>query len=178
MRSDAIRAEADMEDGMRAKDDGRHNGHAGAGQTRDRASTSSGPSSRAVLPIPDVPPPGLTTYDAKDPDEAEEPIAAGTRQVRMEFDYDGGGLGKGGDVRLYYDGEQAGEGRVEATHPLIFSADETTDVAYEAGTPVSAAHTRERFHGDVKWVKIELGSDMHDHRVDREDPARVAMSLQ
>src|SRR5215208_3356428 len=100
--------------------------------------------------------------------EAEEPIAAGTRQVRMEFDYDGGGLAKGGDVRLYYDGEQAGEGRVEATQPLIFSADETTDVAYEAGTPVSAEHTRERFNGEVKWVKIELGSDMHDHRVDPE----------
>jgi hypothetical protein len=110
--------------------------------------------------------------------EAEAPIAAGTRQVRMEFDYDGGGLGKGGDVRLYYDGEQAGEGRVEATHPLIFSADETTDVAYEAGTPVSAEHTRERFNGEVKWVKIELGSDMHDHRVDPEHAVRVAMSLQ
>ena len=33
--------------------------------------------------------------------EAEKPIPAGTRQVRMEFDYDGGGLAKGGDVRLY-----------------------------------------------------------------------------
>ena len=110
--------------------------------------------------------------------EAEDPIAAGTRQVRMEFDYDGGGVAKGGDVRLYYDGEQAGEGRVEATQPLIFSADETTDVAYEAGTPVSAAHTRERFNGDVKWVKIELGSDMHDHVVDPEHAVRVAMSVQ
>ncbi len=110
--------------------------------------------------------------------EAEDPIAAGTRQVRMEFDYDGGGVAKGGDVRLYYDGEQAGEGRVEATQPLIFSADETTDVAYEAGTPVSAEHTRERFNGDVKWVKIELGSDMHDHVVDPEHAVRVAMSVQ
>jgi hypothetical protein len=110
--------------------------------------------------------------------EAEEPIPAGTHQVRMEFDYDGGGLGKGGNVRLYYDGEQVAEGRVEATHPLIFSADETTDVAYEAGTPVSADHTRERFMGDVKWVKLELGSDMHDHRVDPEHAMRVAMSVQ
>jgi hypothetical protein len=110
--------------------------------------------------------------------EAEKPISAGTRQVRMEFEYDGGGLAKGGDVTLYYDGEKAGEGRVEATHPLIFSADETTDVAYEAGTPVSADHTRERFSGEVKWVKLELGSDMHDHIVDPEEAVRVAMSLQ
>jgi arylsulfatase A-like enzyme len=110
--------------------------------------------------------------------EADEPIPPGTHQLRMEFDYDGGGLAKGGDVRLYYDGEQVGEGRVEATHPLIFSADETTDVAYEAGTPVSADHTRERFTGEVKWVELELGSDAHDHLVDPEHAVRVAMSLQ
>jgi len=110
--------------------------------------------------------------------EAEEPIAAGTRQVRMEFDYDGGGLGKGGDVALYYEGDKAGDGRVEGTHPLIFSADETTDVGYEAGTPVSAEHTRERFNGKVKWVKIDLGSDSHDHMVDPDHAMEVAMSLQ
>jgi hypothetical protein len=110
--------------------------------------------------------------------EADEPTPPGTRQLRMEFAYDGGGLAKGGDVRLYYDGEQAGEGRVEATHPLIFSADETTDVAYEAGTPVSTDHTRDRFTGEVNWVELELGSDAHDHLVDPEHAVRVAMSLQ
>ena len=36
-------------------------------------------------------------------------IPAGEHQVRMEFTYDGGGLGKGGDVALYLDGEQVGE---------------------------------------------------------------------
>ena len=30
--------------------------------------------SRHVLPIPDIPLPGLTTYDAKDPDTAYPPI--------------------------------------------------------------------------------------------------------
>jgi hypothetical protein len=29
---------------------------------------------REILPIPDVAPPGLTTYDAKDPDTAFPPI--------------------------------------------------------------------------------------------------------
>jgi len=43
----------------------------------------------------------------------------------MEFAYAGGGLAKGGTVTLYLDGGQEGEGRVEATVPLIFSADET-----------------------------------------------------
>ena len=43
---------------------------------------------------------------------ADRPLPAGTHQVRMEFAYDGGGVGKGGDVTLYVDGEQVGTGRV------------------------------------------------------------------
>ena len=55
-------------------------------------------------------------------------IPAGSHQVRMEFAYDGGGLAKGGGVSLYYDGDQVGTGRVELTQPMVFSADETTDI--------------------------------------------------
>ena len=36
--------------------------------------------------------------------EATQPIPPGHHQVRMEFKYDGGGLGKGGDITLYVDG--------------------------------------------------------------------------
>ena len=39
---------------------------------------------------------------------------AGKHQVRMEFAYDGGGLAKGGDVTLYFDGKKVGDGRVDA----------------------------------------------------------------
>ena len=53
----------------------------------------------------------------------------------MEFTYDGGGLGKGGDVALYLDGEQVGEGRIDGTVPMLFSADETTDVGSDSGDP-------------------------------------------
>ena len=42
--------------------------------------------------------------------EAEKPIPAGKHQVRMEFKYDGGGLAKGGNVTLYYDGKKTGAG--------------------------------------------------------------------
>ena len=73
--------------------------------------------------------------------EADAPIPAGTHQVRMEFAYDGGGLAKGGDVTLYYDGDAVGTGRVEATQAMIFSADETTDIGYESGTTVTPDYT-------------------------------------
>src|SRR5690606_8777566 len=42
-------------------------------------------------------------------------IPKGQHQVRMEFKYAGGGLGKGGKVTLYTDGEKVGEGEVPAT---------------------------------------------------------------
>jgi hypothetical protein len=70
--------------------------------------------------------------------ESDGPIPAGTHQIRMEFAYDGGGLAKGGDVALYFAGTAAGTGRVDAIQPLIFSADETTDIGYESGTPVTS----------------------------------------
>ncbi len=60
--------------------------------------------------------------------EGEKPILAGKHQVRMEFVYDGGGLGKGGAVSLYFDGEKIGEGRIDRTQPIVFSLDDKTDV--------------------------------------------------
>ena len=50
------------------------------------------------------------------PTEASEPIPQGKHQVRMEFAYDGGGLAKGGNVTLYYDGREVGKGRVAVTN--------------------------------------------------------------
>ena len=38
---------------------------------------------------------------------------------------------------LYLDGDKVGEGRVDATVPMVFSADETTDVGSDSATPVS-----------------------------------------
>jgi hypothetical protein len=38
---------------------------------------------------------------------SENPVPTGEHQVRVEFACDGGGLGKGGDVSLYVDGDQS-----------------------------------------------------------------------
>ena len=55
----------------------------------------------------------------------------------MEFAYAGGGLAKGGTVTLYYDGKEVGEGLVDQTQGLIFSADETIEIGRESGTTVA-----------------------------------------
>jgi arylsulfatase len=112
--------------------------------------------------------------------EADRPIPPGTHQVRMEFAYDGGGLAKGGDVSLYYDGTPVGTGRVGATQPMIFSADETTDIGYDSGTTVTPDYTAQtsRFTGKIHWVQIDLGKDDHDHYIDADERLRVAMARQ
>jgi arylsulfatase len=114
--------------------------------------------------------------------EGDATIPPGTHQVRMEFAYDGGGPAKGGTVTLYLDGDQVGEGRVEATVPLIFSADETADVGRDTGSAVSDDYESESsiFTGKVNWVQIDLGEDAEDadHLITPEERLRVAMARQ
>ena len=112
----------------------------------------------------------------------EEPLPAGEHQLRMEFDYDGGGLGKGGEASLYLDGEEIARGRVEATMPLLFSGDETTDLGDDTATPVSDdyATTDRRFTGTVEWVQVdvEAAASQADHLITPEERFRVALARQ
>ena len=76
----------------------------------------------------------------------------------FDFTYDGPGLGKGGTASLYVDGKKVGEGKVGATAPIIFSADDGCDVGVDTGAPVSpdyGAHGNE-FSGRVKGVQLAI----------------------
>jgi len=112
--------------------------------------------------------------------EAGRAVPKGAHQVRMEFAYDGGGLAKGGTVTLYIDGDAVGKGRVEITQPVIFSADETTDVGKETGSVVTPDYgiTGNAFTGKINWIQIDVGKDDHDHLITEEERYRVAMSRQ
>jgi len=110
------------------------------------------------------------------------PVPPGTHQVRMGFAYDGGGLAKGGAVTLFVDGVESGSGRVEATVPMAFSADETADVGRDTASPVSDDYAGETsvFTGTVSWVQIDLGEDAEDadHLITPEERLAVAMARQ
>ncbi len=113
--------------------------------------------------------------------EGASTIPPGTHQVRMEFKYDGGGLAKGGTVTLYVDGGKVGEGRVEMTEPMVFSADETCDVGDEFGSPVTYDYpTPKKFSGEVNWVEIDLGEDAVnlDHLITPEQRLQLALGTQ
>ena len=114
--------------------------------------------------------------------EGDTEIPSGTHQVRVEFDYDGGGLGKGGTVSLYVDGAKTGEGRVEATVPMLFSADETCDIGSDTASAVSSDYTPEesRFTGTVDWVQIDVddAAEDNDHLITPEERLKIAMTRQ
>jgi arylsulfatase A-like enzyme len=111
---------------------------------------------------------------------APEPLTPGAHEVRAQFAYDGGGLGKGAGITLSADGNQLASGHIEATHPIAFSADETADIGVDHGSQVSDRYndTNSRFTGDIEWVQIDLGDDSHDHLITPEDRMRVAMARQ
>lgn len=113
---------------------------------------------------------------------SREPLPAGDHQVRMEFDYRGEGLGGGGAVRLYVDGTEVGSGEVDATLPMIFSADDGCDVGLDSGSPVSPDYHagRNAFTGRVKGVQLAIAEAAvaENHRVSPEEALRVAMARQ
>jgi arylsulfatase len=114
--------------------------------------------------------------------ESAAPLAAGKRQVRMEFAYDGGGLGKGGTASLFVDGERVGEGRVEATAAMVFSADDGLDVGRDTGAPVAEDYGPHgnAFNGKVRGVQlaIDAAAEAERHVVSPEEVLRVAMARQ
>lgn len=111
---------------------------------------------------------------------ADAPLSAGAHQVRMEFKYDGGGLAKGGDVTLFYDGNPAGKGRVEKTQPMGYSSDEACDVGADSGSPASPEYgvTGNSFTGTIEWVQLDQNGDDHDHLISPEERLKVAMARQ
>jgi hypothetical protein len=74
------------------------------------------------------------------------------------------------------------EGRVEATEPMVFSGDETTDLGSDTATPVSDDYNPKTsaFTGRVRWVQIDLdeAAEDLDHLISPEERLRIAMARQ
>ncbi len=86
-----------------------------------------------------------------------QPLTPGAHTIRLDFTYDGGGLGKGGTARLSVDGGAPVEQRVPDTMRLLFPLSETFDVGEDTGTPISQDYRVPfRFNGIIEEVKVIL----------------------
>jgi len=114
--------------------------------------------------------------------ESADAIAPGDHQIRMEFAYAGGGLGKGGKVTLYVDGTQVGKGDIAATLSMVYSADDGLDVGEDSGAPVSPDYGARgnAFNGTIKGIALEIGEgeENSDHMVSPEKVLAAAMGRQ
>ena len=88
-----------------------------------------------------------------------EPLPAGDVTVKMLFEADEPKPGRGGDVTLWADGEQIGEGRVEKTAPMMLTSYAGMDVSRDNGLVVDLAYEDKApypFTGTVKKVVFDL----------------------
>ncbi len=99
---------------------------------------------------------GLDRYTVS----ASTKLPEGTSTVKLDFEYDGGGYGKGGTAIIYVNDQAVGNARVEKTQPYIFSADETADVGLDNQTPVAEGigygPEETRFTGKIHKVTVEV----------------------
>jgi arylsulfatase len=85
-------------------------------------------------------------------------LAPGKATVRVNFDYDGGGMGKGGLATILVNGTKVASGRIERTQAFFFSADETANVGVDDATPVTTNYKEHdnAFAGKIVKVTIDV----------------------
>jgi arylsulfatase len=92
--------------------------------------------------------------------ESTTALPPGKATVTLDFDYEGGGQGKGGLASLSVNGSQVATGRIGRTQPNIFSADETADVGLDNQTPVALGigygPEETRFTGKIHQVVVKI----------------------
>jgi arylsulfatase len=87
---------------------------------------------------------------------SSETVFPGSTRIRVDFRYDGGGVGKGGTATLSINDRKVGEGRIEKTCPSRFGP-ETFDVGMDNGSPVSENYQPPfAYAGTIKKVEIHL----------------------
>lgn len=92
-----------------------------------------------------------------------EKVSPGRHVVRYEFEKTGSEpIGAGGKARLFLDGQPMVEGEIKRTCPALYTLDETFDVGWDKGTPVSEEYgPNAKFTGRVIKVDFDLHPDLH-----------------
>jgi arylsulfatase len=89
--------------------------------------------------------------------KSSERLAPGPATIRLEFKYDGGGIAKGGVATLFVNDRKVGEGRIDKTEPVRFSANETFDLGMDSASSVSTEYQPPfRYAGMLKKVEIDV----------------------
>lgn len=106
---------------------------------------------------------GIMTFLYKSADGITEPVRissvrpmpAGDHLLRVKFDYDGGGRGRGGELTMEVDGEEVARGKLLHTTPNTFLGSASVGRSY--GTPLTAEYEIPfRYQGDLGELRLTL----------------------
>ncbi len=79
-------------------------------------------------------------------------------QLEFHFEYDGGGLNKGGTLSILNDGDLIAQGRVERTISIPAGLGETMDTGRDTGVPVTPEKAGQTaFEGEIHEVRVQSG---------------------
>lgn len=84
-------------------------------------------------------------------------LPRGKAQIVVDFVYDGGGMGKGGEITMTANGEKIAGGRLDRTIPIQFSLGEGVDIGMDIGSPIDFTYPLPfAFTGKIEQVTVEL----------------------
>jgi arylsulfatase A-like enzyme len=84
-----------------------------------------------------------------------KPLPVGPAVIRLEFLYDGEGVGKGATAYLFVNGKKVGEARIPQTVSVSYSFDETFDTGEDTSTPVGNYVAPFKFTGSIQKIEID-----------------------
>jgi arylsulfatase A-like enzyme len=88
---------------------------------------------------------------------ATQALSKGKAQIVVDFAYDGGGMGKGGEITMSANGKKIAGGRLARTIPIQFSLGEGVDIGMDIGSPVDFTYKLPfAFTGKIERVTVEL----------------------
>lgn len=91
---------------------------------------------------------------------AKNSLGKGKVQLVVDFVYDGGGMGKGGEITMTANGKKIAGGRLDRTIPIQFSLGEGLDIGRDVGSPVDFTYALPfEFAGKIEKVTVELASE-------------------
>jgi arylsulfatase A-like enzyme len=88
---------------------------------------------------------------------SEKSLPKGKATIAVTFDYDGGGMGKGGKLTLRVNGAKVAKARLERSVPIQFAIFEGLDIGMDSGSAVDFTYSLPfAFTGRIAQVEIEI----------------------
>jgi arylsulfatase len=89
---------------------------------------------------------------------SETALPSGKNKIRFAYTYDGGGMGKGGDMQILFNDEIIAQGRIEQQITVTSGLGETFDIGRDTGvTVVEEGAGTKPFNGEIHKVEITPG---------------------